>query len=74
MSRGSYWIYHLDVDDNFLDAESIEAVDDLGALLHAHNLQAQIRADGYIIELWDHDRMIARLEPGTPKRKNARAS
>jgi hypothetical protein len=53
-----YWIYYLDTEDNFLDASQLDGSSDMDALL-----KAAARAGDYVIELWDHDRLVARLEP-----------
>jgi hypothetical protein len=67
-----YWVYFLDDQDNFLDAEVVEAVDDLDAFLHLQTLHAQTQAEAYVIELWDRDRLIGRVEPEDYKRTNVR--
>ena len=72
MPRGAYWIYYLDQADNFLDAETVAAKDDIDAFLRAQNLQARSYADDCILELWNRDRMIVRLEPELHKRRNIR--
>ncbi len=58
LTRPVYRIYRIDVDGQFLDAELLEALDDLDALVRARD-----KIDGSPIELWDRDRLIARLDP-----------
>ncbi len=56
-----YRIYRIDVDGVFIDAEIIEASNDLEAISLAQN-----KVDGSPIELWDRDRLMARLGPQSP--------
>ncbi len=56
-----YRIYRIAVDGTFIGAETIEAKDDLQAIV-----QARSKIDGSPIELWDRDRLMARLGPKSP--------
>jgi hypothetical protein len=53
-----YRVFRLDVDGRILQSEVLDAADDIEALCCA-----QSKIDGSPVELWDRDRLIARLEP-----------
>ena len=56
---GAYRLYRLDGAGKITSAEWIEAADDADAAR-----QARRRADGGSCEVWDRNRLIARVEPG----------
>ncbi len=53
-----YRIYHIDVDGVFIKAELLDALDDLDAVV-----RARYKIERSASELWDRDRLIARLGP-----------
>ncbi len=53
-----YRVFRLDIDGRITGSEVLEAADDLDALTRA---RSKIEAFG--VELWDRDRLIARLGP-----------
>ena len=56
----AYRLYRVDGAGSILSAEWLEAADDQAALS-----QARARADGTWCEVWQRDRLVARLEPKT---------
>lgn len=55
----SYRLYRLDGAGKISSAEWIEAADDEDAAR-----QARLRSQGGACELWERNRLIARIEPG----------
>ncbi|WP_020174613.1 hypothetical protein [Methyloferula stellata] len=53
-----YRVFRLDIEGRITGSEILEAEDDLDALT-----RAQTKIDAFGIELWDRDRLIARLGP-----------
>lgn len=58
---GDYRLYRLDESGRIVSAEWIEAADDEQALVKARDL-----CHGALHELWDHHRLVARIEPDAP--------
>jgi hypothetical protein len=58
LAASVYRVFRLDVDGRIVQSEVLAAADDIEAL-HC----AQSKIDSLPVELWDRDRLIARLEP-----------
>ncbi len=53
-----YRLFRLGIDGRILGSEILDATDDHDALS-----RAQDKVEGFGVELWDRDRLIARLAP-----------
>jgi hypothetical protein len=54
----TYWIYHLDWEEQFLKGEVFDAVSDAEALL-----RVQANERGHVVEVWAKDRLVTRIGP-----------
>jgi hypothetical protein len=58
----AYRVYHLDGMNRFVRAEPVEAPDDVGAIRLAEDLMS----DWAKCEVWERDRLVARLPASNP--------